>query len=257
MTHRPANRLAPCFIVLVLGAAASYGQDTFSLAAVDGATGEVVSAGASCLDGDVAPGGARIISSVLPGVGVLHTQSYFSVGNQQLGERLLRSGLDAHAIVDSLTAADVGGAPALRQYAAMTFGEAGRVARRAFTGGSCAPYAGQFVGTDFVVAGNILLDSLVVVRMREAFVAARALDRPLVECALAALEAVAYPGADRRCLEAGLSSRSAFLRLARPGDSAEALTLDLVVAFPEGGRDPIRLLAEAYRRGETGELAAD
>ena len=244
-------------IALLAVSGASRAQDTFSLVAVDPATGEIVSAGASCLDGEVVPGGALIVSSVLPGVGALHTQSYYSVGNKLHGERLLREGLAASAIVDSLTAADVGGAPALRQYAAVTLAPGGEVARGAFTGRSCAPYAGHHVGADFVVAGNILLDSLVLARMREAFTAARALGRPLAESALAALEAVAYPGADRRCLDAGLSSRSAFLRLARPSDSPEALSLDLVVAFPEGGRDPIDLLAEAYRRGEAGVLAAD
>lgn len=221
-------------------------QDTFSLAALDRATGELVSAGASCLDGDVAPGGAVIISSVVPGVGVLHTQSYYSLANQLAGERLLRGGLDARAVVDSLTAHDVGGMPGFRQYAAVTLSGDGTSGRAGYTGSSCEPYAGQWIGEDFVVVGNILSDSMVVVRMRDAFEGARNSGKSLADAAMAALGSVAYPGADRRCLEAGLSSRSAFLRLARPGDSAGALSIDLVIEFPEGGADPIDLLAVAY-----------
>lgn len=220
-------------------------QDTFSLVAADPATGELVSAGASCLDGNRAAGGARVVSTVIPGVGALHTQSYYSAANQANGRALLMARLAAKPLLDSLVSADVGGLPAFRQYAAVTF-DAGRPRLAAYTGTSCAPYAAHYLGQRVAIAGNILLDSLVIARMREAYLAAEAAGRPLADRAVAALLAVAYPGADRRCLSAGLSSRSAFVRLARPGDDATALTLDLVVEFPEGGADPIDLLAERY-----------
>jgi hypothetical protein len=43
-----------------------------------------------------------------------------------------------------------------------------------------------------------------------------------------------------------LSSRSAFLRAANPGDKPDSLSLDLAIPFPEAGRDPIELLQQAY-----------
>ena len=45
------------------------GADTFSIVAVDLETGEVGSAGASCISGSI------IISDVHPGLGAIHTQS--------------------------------------------------------------------------------------------------------------------------------------------------------------------------------------
>ncbi|MEO0474258.1 MAG: secretion protein, partial [Bacteroidota bacterium] len=50
-------------------------QDTFSIVAVDSVTGEVGSAGATCLDATNNGVSAVIISDVLPGRGAIHTQS--------------------------------------------------------------------------------------------------------------------------------------------------------------------------------------
>ena len=50
-------------------------QDTFSIVAVDTVTGEIGSAGASCIDESQIEGGALIISDVIPGRGAIHTQS--------------------------------------------------------------------------------------------------------------------------------------------------------------------------------------
>ena len=47
-----------------------FSDDTFSIVAVDTITGQVGSAGASCIQG------AIIISDVHPSLGAIHTQSY-------------------------------------------------------------------------------------------------------------------------------------------------------------------------------------
>ena len=49
---------------------------TFSIVAVDTTTGEVGSAGGSCIAGSI------IISDVHPGIGAIHTQSYYLPSNQ-------------------------------------------------------------------------------------------------------------------------------------------------------------------------------
>ena len=47
-------------------------DDTFSIVAVDTMTGQVGSAGASCIQGSI------IISDIHPGLGAIHTQSYWN-----------------------------------------------------------------------------------------------------------------------------------------------------------------------------------
>ncbi|MFK8054668.1 MAG: DUF1028 domain-containing protein [Saprospiraceae bacterium] len=230
-------------VTLVLAQAAK-AQDTFSLLAYDEETGEIVSTGASCIDGNVIPNGVHAISSILPGIGAIHTQSLYMPQNQALGDELLSLGLSAKPLLDSLLLADVATMPGFRQYLAVTLGEVVQVA--AFTGDSCYPWAGQWEGDQVVIAGNILIDSMVVVNMREAYLKADAEGLPLAEKALAAMVAVAYPGADRRCLSAGLSSRSAFLRLAKPTDTPDNLTIDIAIPFPVGDKDPVLLLKEAF-----------
>lgn len=216
-------------------------QDTFSLIAFDPATGQIVSAGGSCIDGNDIPGGAATISSVVAGVGVLHTQSYYSPVNQALGARLLALGLSAKLILDSLIGADVAFTPMFRQYAIMSR-VAGKAEFAAYTGQACQQWAGHIIGENYVLAGNILLDSTVLRRMEAGLLAARKTGEDVTHQAAAALEAVAFPGADRRCLRAGISCRSAFLRLSDPGDAPSKLSLDLKVEFPLAGEDPILIL---------------
>ena len=226
-------------------ASALQAQDTFSIVAVDSATRTIVSAGASCIDADQIPRGARAISDVVPGRGALHTQSLYVPANQRLGRSLLVSGLPAKRLVDTLIARDAARAPSYRQYVAATIGPDGAVEVAAFTGGDCFGWAGHWTGTHLAVAGNILVGEEVVARMRGAFAAARGRGRPVAEAVAASLGAVAFPGADRRCLSQGLSSRSAFLRVVDASGTDATRSVDLVVERPRGGADPIAsLLAE-------------
>ena len=59
-----------------------YAQDTFSIVAIDTITGEVGSAGASCVY--IAGQGVRILSDVHPGLGAIHTQAYYLSANQDM-----------------------------------------------------------------------------------------------------------------------------------------------------------------------------
>ena len=64
----------------------SYTFATFSIVAVDTNTNEVGSAGGSCI------GNSIIISDIHPGVGVIHTQSYWNQANQNYASSLMESG---------------------------------------------------------------------------------------------------------------------------------------------------------------------
>ena len=210
-------------------------QDTFSFVLYDARSGAFVSAGGSCIDGDAIAGGAAVVSRVVPGRGVVHTQSYYHPDNQALSARLLQVGLSAKPLLDSLTRADVSLTPSFRQYVAVSAD--GEVA--AFTGRDCAAWAGQRTGAGYAMAGNILLDSTVLAAMEAALLASRTRGDDMLQQARATLLAAATPGADRRCLADRISCRSAFLRLAFPDDAPSELALDVRVLYPEGGRDPI------------------
>lgn len=92
-------------------------QDTFSIVAIDSVTGEIGSAGASCVGSSATyPHGAQILSDVIPGVGVIHTQAAWSPVNQQNAHNWMMMGLPPQQIIDSLVAHDANNNPTTRQY---------------------------------------------------------------------------------------------------------------------------------------------
>src|SRR5688500_19379641 len=93
------------FILIFFCARGAAQGETFSICAVDPITGEVGSAGASCINGSI------IISDVHPGVGVIHTQSYWHASNQMFAHDLMvNGGLTPQQIIDSTLTVDAGGA---------------------------------------------------------------------------------------------------------------------------------------------------
>ncbi len=73
-----------------------FGQDTFSIIAVDEETGEVGSAGASCITGAADFGGVIIISQIIPGRGGMNAQATICIPN-----RNLEAGIDRMETGDS------------------------------------------------------------------------------------------------------------------------------------------------------------
>jgi len=207
---------------------------TFSIAAVDEETGQVGSAGASCIAGSI------ILSDVHPGVGVVHTQAYWNSQNQQYARLLMDLGYAPQAIIDSVVAHDAQGNPTIRQYGVVDLQEGGRSA--GYTGVNCTNYRGHLLGPNYAIQGNILLGPEILEDMEQAF-----LDTPgtLADRLMAALQAAKVPGADTRCRQQGKSSISAFLRVARPTDQNE-LFLDLNVNTTPSDTDPIDVLQGLY-----------
>ena len=83
---------------------------TFSIVAVDTTTGEVGSAGGSCIAGSI------IISDIHPGVGAIHTQSYYLQANQNYASSLMDQGYSPAEIIHLLQENDVQNNPSIRQY---------------------------------------------------------------------------------------------------------------------------------------------
>lgn len=205
-------------LLTLLLPALTHAQDTFSICAVDPVTGEVGSAGASCIANCI------IISDVHPGVGVVHTQSYWLSANKAYCLNLMNQGFSPQAILDSVVANDAQNDSTIRQYGAVDLVGGGRSA--AFTGSNCLSWAGHTTSPTFAIQGNILLGQEIIDSMEARFLAEPG---SLAKKLMAALQGANVPGADTRCLQYGKPAISAFIRVAKPGDSTGAYYLDIRV----------------------------
>ncbi|MBD3161124.1 MAG: DUF1028 domain-containing protein [Candidatus Eisenbacteria bacterium] len=244
----PRHLLAALSLVLVAATAVPVAADTFSIVAVDPYTGQVGSAGASCISGSI------IISDIHPDVGVIHTQSYWNSQNQNYARSLMDQGYSPEAIIDSLVANDAQNNPSIRQYGIVDLVDGGRSA--AFTGENCLDYKNHLLGPTYAIQGNILLGPEVLELMETGFLTTVG---SLADKLMAALQGANFPGADRRCLEDGKSSISAFIRVANPEDEPGAYHLDLNVNNTGPGVEPIDVLQGLYDewRLEATDVASD
>jgi uncharacterized Ntn-hydrolase superfamily protein len=216
--------------------------DTFSICAVDLATNEVGSAGASCYNSSP---GCIILSDVHPGVGVIHTQAYWLQANQNYARQLMNQGLSPQRIIDSLIAHDAENNPTRRQYGIVDLISGGRYA--SYTGSNCDPWKGHLNGPTYSIQGNILLGPQIIDSMK-----ARYLNTPgmLAIKLMAALQGAKVVGADTRCASYGTSSSSAFIRVAKSTDpQGGPYWLDLNVRIPNAylqNNDPIDSLQTLF-----------
>ena len=193
-----------------------FGQDTFSIVAIDTETGEVGSAGASCIAGSI------IISDIHPGIGVIHTQALWNSINQDSASLLMNNGNTPDDIIDWLITNDAENNPSVRQYGIIDLIDGGRSA--AYTGENCYNYKNHIVGQDYVVLGNILLGQDILDTMEIAFVNQYG---TLEEKLISALMAANITGADTRCQPYGTPAISAFIRLSSIDNSQDSLYLDI------------------------------
>lgn len=222
-------------MVLFLMNLQASGQDTFSICAVDTVTGEVGSAGASCIDENAIAGGCIILSDVHPGIGVIHTQAYWLPQNQNYAKQLMDMGLAPQQIIDSLVLHDYQNNPAKRQYGIVDL-HADTARRAAYTGVNCDDYKNHVIGPYYTIQGNILLGQQILDSMESRFLSA---EGELACRLMAVLQGAKVVGADTRCFQYGTSSLSAFLRVAKPDDPPDDLYLDLNVPSVIPGVDPI------------------
>ena len=213
---------------------------TFSIVAVDTTTGEVGSAGGSCIAGSI------IISDIHPGVGAIHTQSYYLQANQNYASYLMDQGYSPAEIIHLLQENDVQNNPSIRQYGIVDLFSGNNygmlyeyecdeiegavwqgtpnsnelaectdpiIPRSAsFTGNNCSDWKGHINGMNYAIQGNILLSEDILLGIEEGFLNTNgSLDQKL----MAALQGAKVPGADTRCLDEGISTFSAFIRVAK------------------------------------------
>ncbi len=142
---------------------------TFSIVAVDSETGELGSAGATCIG---AEDGAIVISDIVLNTGVIHTQSFWSPSNQNNARTRMELGENPQQIMDWLVANDVNNDPASRQYIAVDLND-GNPRSAGFTGSGNFDEKIHVSGSNYAIAGNILISEDVVTDMENAFITAQ------------------------------------------------------------------------------------
>lgn len=190
-------------------------QDTFSIVAMDPITGEVGSAGASCVDLIAANFPTDdFLGELFPGVGAINTQAWYNTTNQANARNRMNLGDTPSEIIEWLIANDVTNQPELRQYGIVGLVE-GTIEAAGYTGVNTDDYKNHIIGANYSIQGNILLGEEVLLEMEEAFLA----EEGNLACKLlAALQGAKRVGADIRCTNNGTSSLFAFVKVAQPTD---------------------------------------
>lgn len=240
ITSLPRIGLAAAALVVLIRCV-SPAQDTFSIVAVDTLTGEIGSAGASCVS-NINGVGAYIISDVLEGRGAIHTQASWLSQNQVNARAQMQQGKSPQEIIDWLVANDAGGNPTVRQYGVVDLTRRG--ASAGYTGVNCTNYKAHATGTGWAVQGNILLGQHIIDTIANTYLRTPG---PLADRLMAALRAARIVGADTRCAARNTSSQSSFIKVVRIGDGSRPY-LQLIVPNTPVGRDPIDSLTVHWLR---------
>ena len=220
-----------------------FAQGTFSIVAVDSVTGEVGSAGASCVDyvfWGLVPGR---IGDPVPGVGAINTQASTNLSNQANARTRMLAGDSPQEIIDWLKSNDVQGDSTIRQYGIVDY-NLGNPRSAAHTGSNCSDYKNHILGPNYSIQGNILLGQQILDSMEVRF---NAEPGDLACKLMAALQGAKQVGADSRCTSNGTSALYAYVKVAQPTDSLDNPSLFLGVKTSDGaGIEPIDSLQTLF-----------
>lgn len=194
---------------------------TWSIVAVDPATGDVGVAAATCLDLHI-----DTIAALVPGKGAAAVQARVSVPNRNTVYQLLQEGNSAEDIIQRVSDRAFDADVELRQYGVVTLNN-GSVRAAAFTGRSTMHWAGsqQEIRMGVTVQGNILVSEAVVADALQAFKESDDQSyNALPDRLIRALEAGSPAGGDRRCNNNQVmqTAATAFILVARGGDQPYA-----------------------------------
>ena len=228
-------------------------QDTFSIVAIDSATGEVGSAGASCVNMAFFPGYENdFLGQLFPGQGAINSQAYYLPDNQANAALRMEAGDTPSEIIRWLVANDVEGNPDIRQYGVVGFVD-GEPQSSAHTGMLTDDYKGHRLGPNYSIQGNILLGPEILDSMEARFLAA---EGDLACKLMAAMQGANVVGADTRCAGFGTSSLFAFLKVAQPTDEpgSPSFVISMNGTGPQGIEpiDSLQVLFDEQRSCGTG-----
>ena len=220
-------------------------QDTFSIVAADSVTGEVGSAGASCVDMFTTGFPNDFLGELFPGVGAINTQAAYDQTNQANARKRMNAGDSPSQIMSWLSSNDVNGNPSQRQYGAIRLIN-GSPKTAGYTGSGCPNYKGHIAGVNYCIQGNTLLGKKVVDSMEARFKR----EKGDLACKLmAALQGAKMVGADSRCASNGTSSLFAFLKVSKPTDTFGNPYFLVSVRTRDNARvEPIDSLQKVFNR---------
>ena len=230
-----ATCVVACFFIMS-GAPAKISEDetlfsTFSLCAIDPATGEVGVAVTTRV-----PFVGRAVPWVEAGVGGVATQSWTVVEYGRQGLALLKEGKNPQEAMDQMLADDEG--RERRQVGIIDM--QGRTS--AFTGKECGAWAGSRQGKNYTVQANIMVGPEVIAAVADFFEKTEGIDMPLAERMILAMEAGQKTGGDKRW---GLF-QSAAIKIAdpnNPGRGGDHISLAIQVGeHPE----PVQEMKRIY-----------
>ncbi len=243
------KKLYSFLIALTLGATLT-AQDTFSIIAVDPATGEVGSAGATCVDGIGQFGGLiDIITDIIPGKGGVNSQAWVCIPNVNLQNAITRmqAGDSPSEIITWLINNDACNVqnfdPEFRQYGVADLDGQGNPRTAGWTGSMADDFKDDIQGATYSVQGNILLNATVLTNMENNF---NNTTGTLADKLMAAMQGANFAGADARCLARGTSSTSAYLVVYRSDDDPGDPYLELNIEEMPFGEEPIDSLQILY-----------
>jgi len=218
------------YVLIVLSFTTFYlnAQDTFSIIAVDPATGEVGSAGASCVTGLGDLQIVDIITDIIPGKGGVNSQAYVCIPNSNLNNAIdqMEAGLSPSQIIDWLYDNDACNSanfnPEFRQYGIVDLDDNNNPRTAGFSGNMTDDYKEDRQGATYSIQGNILLNQTVIDNMETNFNNATG---TLADKLMAAMQGANFAGADSRCLNDGTSSTTAYMIVYRADDEPGNPTL--------------------------------
>lgn len=231
------QKLLGFFLIAIFCLASVKSQDTFSIVALDSITGEVGSAGASCVDMNNFPGyDDDFLGELFPGLGAINTQAWYLEANQANAREKMNEGLTPEEIIEWLYDNDAQNQPEKRQYGIVAFvDESPRSA--GFTGIQTDDYKNHVLGPNYSIQGNILLGQEILDSMEARFLAA---EGDLACKLMAALQGANVVGADTRCASNGSSSLFSFVKVAQADDIFGSPSFVVSVRTSDGaGIEPI------------------
>ncbi|MCT4562285.1 MAG: DUF1028 domain-containing protein [Crocinitomicaceae bacterium] len=222
----------------------NFAQDTFSIVAVDTVTGEVGSAGASCVDLiAINYPSDDFLGQLIPGVGAINTQASYNPSNQNTARQRMLAGDTPDEIIQYMINNDIQGTPGVRQYGVSAIINNGGQSA-AFTGANTMDYKNHITGPNYSIQGNILLGQQVLDSMEARF---NREEGDLACKLMAALQGANIVGADSRCASNGTSSLFAFVKVSQPTDTYGNPSFLVSVRTSDGaGIEPIDSLQTKF-----------
>ncbi|MDX1495805.1 MAG: DUF1028 domain-containing protein, partial [Longimicrobiales bacterium] len=267
--------LVAALLVLFLAAPSAEAQTqdrldmtTWSIAAMDPASGAVGVAMASCVPETFGDG----VAALVPGRGVAAVQASWDLTNRNRVYDLLREGVGAEEIIARVTDPSADGVTSRRQYGVITVRD-GVVEIAGFTGDGTSEWAGIHSDLEMAVTaqGNTLVSEAVVANSLEAFLRDEPGRNTLADRLMRGLEAGSEAGGDVRCNRDGITSTAAtaMILVARGDDppyatvnigitdqgTAAAPWLALSHTTPREGPNPVTELRRRFDEWRSGALA--